>query len=108
MSDGGVRGVHSRGHSGGTQLVLEAPRVITGTTEMQRQLGCMLVQLLLVKGGERGARAGMRPCASGPRELLVDRLADERMREGIAPWPPPGLDDDVLGQCRVRRVQQLI
>jgi hypothetical protein len=108
MGDCGVRGVHARRHSRGPQLVLEAPRVITGSAEVQGQLGCMVVQLLVVKGRERGARAGMRPRPPRPGELLVDRLADERMREGIAPRPPPGLDDHVLGQRGVHRVQHLL
>ncbi len=87
-------------------VVLEAPPVVAGHGEVVGQRGGDVVERVGVQGLERLARAPVQPRAPGGRELAVDRLADQRVREAIPADRVGRLDQHALGQGVVHGLEQ--
>jgi hypothetical protein len=97
MGNRRLRCVYPGGRVRGPGLVLEALGVVTSLREVMGELFRVVVQLVRLQRLERLGRAEMQPCTSRCRELLVDRLADERVRKRVTPDRLGRLDEHALG-----------
>ena len=87
-------------------VVLEAPPVVAGRREVVGERGGDVVERVGVQGLERLARAPVQPRPPGGRQLAVDRLADQRVREAIPADRVGRLDQHALGQGIVHGLEQ--